>query len=1191
MSSVARRVERRMSSPEVVSVEHRETSATIRPVRAADCKTATVGLPFNDCFDIYTAAKITPTQFSTFNPGLDCNTLQKGRQQARSKNGTCYEYHTVAKDTCAAIAVKFDVTTADLELWNKKTYKWKGCNNLQVGFTMCVSPGTPPPIPVNPNLQCGPESPLTEVMSRPGKCDLPAQRLLQRLWLLRTHRNLLHYNWNQSMIPTCSPKLNMRHMGYYEGWAAKRPCGAVSPSQGMEIQLSANDAPLLKELVAQKKFYPNLKVSIAVGGWAFSEDDATRDLFSVMIASASTRATFITSVKKFISTYSVDGFDIDFELAEYPGAVERSAPATDTPNLTAFFKELRAALPSGILISCAAPATLVSGVHSCAGGTGASGGSGTGSGGSGNTGTGNHFYSVITWNPNPYPATSAKSETFVGGGSTLVIPVPTASRVITIDGEVITLNAGGTRINALVPTGISQPNAITPTWCTHSFTFDADLLSILIAFHVEPPATATIVTFTAPLSGAVTFSTAVAVPASPGAPTKTIAGPPGEKSCNSWKLSYGPALNCLPADVGIPGGVTPTATPPVGWIGVWTDPVAPHSVTTVAPEPSFTIIEWSTIFHPNPYPPSTAKSETFIDGASALIIPMPTSTTTATIHNLTFVLGSGGTPLISCGRASDPTYTFTAPLTSIPTWTTRVPVPPSSDSPEQTVRGPPGDKTSCHPTNIWNVLFGGIIRDCLPLDVGIKGGITPMPIPPPGWTAPWDNPYPIKTPGSGEEDGSSSSRSSSSSSTAACRATQAPVYNLPDDAENADWDDDGLDPDYRRKRAAIPEVRAPLHRTCSQSRGPAHQDQRMRHKRHSHESKLRISQERSLLDHWSQYSWNKLSAFKLDRDPPILIIIPLGLISQFFNDAPMNSVGCQCHMVFADTSMNQAKSNVVNRNRATAADPPKLVELTELGKTGSFTANQDQIQNFEFFIRNFAALGSYWDATSPLFLNAALKVQMLLSEITPKVVPDHELSIPGIFNEWLEKLLSPTTFSSSDLVPLPPKLAKCNVPGTVGAVVGLLQSSTAQPPITITLRNQVIMGAGSMDYYAVGSGTSLRGSHWQIFDLAGAYGPVCNGAYELRESTAQSVTAFVDFSCSSFTGARNAPFSFVFNKLPLSECSQIHQSFNDGTQLSQLVCGTASVDNCVNHISRWHRRHPHRIEMCLKGAEYWLVAA
>jgi hypothetical protein len=43
--------------------------------------------------------------------------------------------------------------------------------------------------------------------------------------------------------------------------------------------------------------------------------------------------------------------------------------------------------------------------------------------------------------------------------------------------------------------------------------------------------------------------------------------------------------------------------------------------------------------------------------------------------------------------------------------------------------------------------------------------------------------------------------------------------------------------------------------------------------------------------------------------------------------------------------------------------------------------------------------------TATIFLNTALQVQNLLAEITPTQVPDPTLSIPGIFNEWLENLI------------------------------------------------------------------------------------------------------------------------------------------------------------------------------------------
>ncbi|KAF9259320.1 glycoside hydrolase [Marasmius fiardii PR-910] len=71
-----------------------------------------------------------------------------------------------------------------------------------------------------------------------------------------------------------------------------------------------------------------------------------------MISSSGTRATFINSVKSFMTEYKVDGIDIDFE---YPSAIERDAPPTDTPNLTAFFEELRSAIPSAV-VSIATPA-------------------------------------------------------------------------------------------------------------------------------------------------------------------------------------------------------------------------------------------------------------------------------------------------------------------------------------------------------------------------------------------------------------------------------------------------------------------------------------------------------------------------------------------------------------------------------------------------------------------------------------------------------------------------------------------------------------------------------------------------------------------------------------------------------------------------------------------------------------------
>ncbi|KAJ8701201.1 hypothetical protein PTI98_000015 [Pleurotus ostreatus] len=358
-------------------------------VFGAACTTATVGQPFSTCFDIYTNAGLTAAQFAADNPGLDCSRLQLGQKvcissgtlpsntPSPSPNGTCAEYTVVSGDFCAvAIATKFGITVDQIEAFNAKTFQWKGCSALQVGFTMCVSPGNPPPISVIPGLQCGPQSernatcPLNACCSAFGFCGLTSD------FCTTQQPNPCISNCFAPTLPSCSTSRSMRKVAYYAGFGDRRPCGInIAPddidwtpythvhfafatiTQGLQIpqyllELDDADVPLLKRLVAQKGNHPQLKVIIAVGGWDFSESQPTRDLFSLVISSAPNRNTFITSVASFLSEFGVDGIDIDFE---YPGAIERNAPATDTPNLTAFFKDLRTALPTQI-ISCAAPA-------------------------------------------------------------------------------------------------------------------------------------------------------------------------------------------------------------------------------------------------------------------------------------------------------------------------------------------------------------------------------------------------------------------------------------------------------------------------------------------------------------------------------------------------------------------------------------------------------------------------------------------------------------------------------------------------------------------------------------------------------------------------------------------------------------------------------------------------------------------
>lgn len=116
----------------------------------------------------------------------------------------------------------------------------------------------------------------------------------------------------------------------------------------------------------------------------------------------------------------------------------------------------------------------------------------------------------------------------------------------------------------------------------------------------------------------------------------------------------------------------------------------------------------------------------------------------------------------------------------------------------------------------------------------------------------------------------------------------------------------------------------------------------------------------------------------------------------------------------------QAKSNVVNGNKASAADPPQSANVR---KILNLQATNQDIFKAEWFGRNIAALGqcmcpffhliyseghasSYVDfgATAATFQNTAAQFQLVLAAVTPvtPVTP----SIPADFNNWLRGVVA-----------------------------------------------------------------------------------------------------------------------------------------------------------------------------------------
>ncbi|KDR76862.1 hypothetical protein GALMADRAFT_138903 [Galerina marginata CBS 339.88] len=690
------------------------------------------------------------------------------------------------------------------------------------------------------------------------------------------------------------------------------------------------------------------------------------------------------------------------------------------------------------------------------------------------------------------------------------------------------------------------------------------------------------------------------------------------------------------------------------WLHYSTYPTATATAsTTTAPIATISYVEWN----PNPYPPTTAISETFVFSKTTVVIPIPTTTVTVTIAGTTVVVASGGTPVgsplptaITISGAITPTWndniipptsgasvTFTAP----PSYTSIVAAPASSSSPPKNITGPPGDRNK-NGDDWWLLIFGlggPIISGLLPLDVGILGGTTPIPIPPAVWTGPWNDPQPSQT----SQSSSTSTTTSTTSSSSSC-PTIPSSYTLPDDAENADWEDDGTDPDTRRRRSNTLTERASPRHIAVNGCSPSLQQ--------SSASAVTLSAGLYLsIGTLAQGgTGTTLTQQQVNSKPPggnnvnQEHVFELGYITQFF--AATFAIPSSCdwirtvwnferadglttavalvqaidqtnNMVWVDKPLNQAKSNVVNGNKATAGDPPmnnNIVSITD------FTTSAATIFQMEYFIRNIAALGPYFGSTANVFQATALAVQNILSEVTPSTPVNP--SLPSLFNSWLRNLLStypngctsratntmakwravmlgvslqtgqpvpachpmytapytPGTFTWMNLIPPAPALPVCDTPGTHGGIS--LSTTSAGTPNYIAgngaIADYTVTGSGNTNFFAMGRSGSLSGSHWIGSTIPSSYS-ACNGIYQLFEGTPTVgfVDANVALQCGSQTGnMANVNFEWVIGGQQV-DCLLLNN--NDGSSQFAIICGPtqAAANTCGVQILSASTNLPH----------------
>jgi GH18 family chitinase len=378
------------------------------PIAGPDgkCKVIEVDpVKFNTCGAIWTEGKITEEQLHKFNKGrnYNCQLLKPGfrfcvtlgdypsRAPVQpNPNAPCIfvQANAEAFFNCDNVAAAYDLTVEQVTQWNANSWQFEGCTKSFGGHQkICISQGIPPPpVKLDPSLvQCGAQAPDSQRECPLKACCSKWGIGFTKIGWCGTTEGFctkvegapgLGCQSNCDMGVPAAMKVcdgQWKRIGYYESWNVGRPdgCPTVEPNEidaskwthihyGFAVVTESGELDManqgereqLMKLQDLKIRYPDLKLIISVGGWAFN-NRPTNHLFTNLAASPQKRANFVQSVVRFLNLYKLDGFDIDWE---YPTAPERGGRPEDGTNYVALVRDLRAGL-GRFSLSIAAPAS------------------------------------------------------------------------------------------------------------------------------------------------------------------------------------------------------------------------------------------------------------------------------------------------------------------------------------------------------------------------------------------------------------------------------------------------------------------------------------------------------------------------------------------------------------------------------------------------------------------------------------------------------------------------------------------------------------------------------------------------------------------------------------------------------------------------------------------------------------------